>query len=83
MLQCVAVCCSVLQCVAVCCSVLQCVMVCWSERPPRCSVLQRKLRQEDGGWRGFGAVVHGLNLQIRKVGKWIGGRDEGSGQGVE
>ena len=25
MLQCVAVCCSVLQCVAVCCSVLQCV----------------------------------------------------------
>ena len=33
MLQCVAVCCSVLQCVAVCCSVLQCVAVC-------CSVLQ-------------------------------------------
>ena len=32
-LQCVAVCCSVLQCVAVCCSVLQCVTVC-------CSVLQ-------------------------------------------
>jgi len=32
-LQCVAVCCSVLQCVAVCCSVLQCVAVC-------CSVLQ-------------------------------------------
>jgi len=28
MLQCVAVCCSVLQCVAVCCSVLQCVAVC-------------------------------------------------------
>ena len=27
-LQCVAVCCSVLQCVAVCCSVLQCVAVC-------------------------------------------------------
>jgi len=27
MLQCVAVCCSVLQCVAVCCSVLQCVAV--------------------------------------------------------
>ena len=26
MLQCVAVCCSVLQCVAVCCSVLQCVV---------------------------------------------------------
>jgi len=33
LLQCVAVCCSVLQCVAVCCSVLQCVAVC-------CSVLQ-------------------------------------------
>ena len=33
MLQCVAVCCSVLQCAAVCCSVLQCVAVC-------CSVLQ-------------------------------------------
>ena len=33
MLQCVAVCCSVLQCVAVCCSVLQCDAVC-------CSVLQ-------------------------------------------
>ena len=33
MLQCVAVCCSVLQCVAVCCSVLQCVAV-W------CSVVQ-------------------------------------------
>ena len=33
MLQCVAVCCSVLQCVAVCCSVLQCVAV-------RCSALQ-------------------------------------------
>ena len=33
MLQCVAVCCSVLLCVAVCCSVLQCVAVC-------CSVLQ-------------------------------------------
>ena len=33
MLQCVAVCCSVLQCVAACCSVLQCVAVC-------CSVLQ-------------------------------------------
>ena len=28
MLQCVAVCCSVLQCVAVCCSVLQIVAVC-------------------------------------------------------
>ena len=33
MLQCVAVCCSVLQCVVVCCSVLQCVAV-------SCSVLQ-------------------------------------------
>ena len=30
MLQCVAVCCSVLQCVAVCCGVLQCVAVCCS-----------------------------------------------------
>ena len=30
MLQCDAVCCSVLQCVAVCCSVLQCVAVCCS-----------------------------------------------------
>ena len=34
MLQCVAVCCSVLQCVAVCCSVLQCVAVCCSEVLP-------------------------------------------------
>ena len=33
MLQCDAVCCSVLQCAALCCSVLQCVAV-------RCSVLQ-------------------------------------------
>ena len=33
LMQCVAVCCSVLQCVAVCCSVLQCVAVC-------CNVLQ-------------------------------------------
>jgi len=32
-LQCAAVCCSVLHCVALCCSVLQCVAVC-------CSVLQ-------------------------------------------
>ena len=32
-LQCVAVCCSVVQCVAVCCSVMQCDAVC-------CSVLQ-------------------------------------------
>ena len=30
MLQCVAVCCSVLQCVAVCCSALQCVALCCS-----------------------------------------------------
>ena len=30
MLQCVAVCCSVLQCAAVCCSVLQCAAVCYS-----------------------------------------------------
>ena len=37
MLQCVAVCCSVLQCVAVCCSALQCVAVC-------CSVLQCNVR---------------------------------------
>ena len=29
-LQCVEVCCSALQCVAVCCSVLQCVAVCYS-----------------------------------------------------
>jgi hypothetical protein len=28
MLQCVAVCCSVMQCAAVCCSVLQCVAEC-------------------------------------------------------
>ena len=33
MLQCAAVCCSVLQCAAVCCSVLQCAAVC-------CSILQ-------------------------------------------
>jgi len=33
MLQCTAVCCDVLRCVAVCCSVLQCVAVC-------CSVLR-------------------------------------------
>jgi len=50
MLQCVAVCCSVLQCVAVraCCSVLQCVavgvrtgFVCLHKRPMCSSVLQR------------------------------------------
>jgi hypothetical protein len=29
------------------------------------------------------AMVHGLNLQIRKVGKWIGGRDEGGRQQVQ
>ena len=43
MLQCVAVCCSVLQRVAVCCSVLQCVAVCCSMLQcvaARCSVLQ-------------------------------------------
>ena len=34
MLQCVAVCCSVMQCVAVCCSVLQCVAVCCSASIP-------------------------------------------------
>ena len=38
MLQCVAVCCSVLQCVAVFCSVLQCVAV-------YCSVLQCVLQE--------------------------------------
>jgi len=53
------------------------------EGRPLVEVLTHELRQEYGGWRGFGAVVHGLNLQIRKVGKWIGGRDEGSGQEVE
>jgi len=37
MLQCVAVCCSVLQCVALCCSVLQSVAMC-------CSVLERSFR---------------------------------------
>ena len=43
MLQCVAVCCSVLQCVALCCSELQCVAVCCSELQcvaVCCSVLQ-------------------------------------------
>ena len=44
MLQCVAVCCSVLQCVAVCCSVLQCVQdvasVMSFEFHVYCSVLQ-------------------------------------------
>jgi len=34
LLQCVAVCCSVLQCVAVCCSVLQCVAVCCNTLSP-------------------------------------------------
>ena len=44
MLQCVAVCCSVLRCVAVCCSVLQCVAVCCSVLhcgTVWCSVVQR------------------------------------------
>jgi len=43
MLQCVAICCSVLQCVAVCCSVLQCAAVCCSALhcvAVCCSVLQ-------------------------------------------
>ena len=41
MLQCVAVCCSVLQCVAVCCSVLQCVAVavCSAQVVARCVCL--------------------------------------------
>ena len=43
MLQCVAVCCSVLQCVAVCCSVMQCVAPCCSALQyvaVRCRMLQ-------------------------------------------
>ena len=39
MLQCVAVCCSVLQCAAVCCSMLQCVAVCCS------AMLQMRVRR--------------------------------------
>ena len=35
-LQCVAVCCSVLQCVAVSCSVLQCVAVCFTGNDLTC-----------------------------------------------
>ena len=48
MLQCVAVCCSVLQCVAVCCSVLQCVAVCCSAyiSRPRTSAMVPHLRPE-------------------------------------
>jgi len=39
MLQCVAVCCSVLQCVTVCCSVLQCVAECCRECDERAPYL--------------------------------------------
>ena len=40
MLQCVAVCCSVVRCVAVCCSVLQCGAVCVQCAAVCCSALQ-------------------------------------------
>jgi len=49
MLQCVAVCCSVLQCVAVCCSVLQCLAVCYSVMQyvaACCSLLQFTVENE-------------------------------------
>ena len=41
MLQCVAVCCSLLQCVAVCCSVLQCVAVCCSSQEAEYNLIFR------------------------------------------
>jgi len=45
-LQCVAVCCSVMQCVAVCCSVLRCIAVCFlhcaTEKPVVCHVSKIK-----------------------------------------
>jgi len=40
LLQCVAVCCSVLQCVAVCCSVLHCVAVYAQRVALRCNLLR-------------------------------------------
>ena len=69
MLQCVAVCCSVLQCVAVCCSMLQCAAVYCSvlqSVPVCCSVFQcvpvccsdRAFLQKKPGnlWRAFNDV---------------------------
>jgi len=64
MLQCVAVCCSVLQCIAVCCSVLQsvalycsvlqCVAVCYGSTnewvPSRKSCHAWRLRHDIGAW---------------------------------
>jgi len=47
MLQCGAVCCSVLQCVAVCCSVLQCVV----RAPVWCSTGHHCLRRASERWR--------------------------------
>ena len=41
MLQCVAVCCSVLQCVAVCCGVLRCVLRCVAGVLQVCDVMLR------------------------------------------
>ena len=56
MLQCVAVCCSVLRYVAVCCSMLQCVAVC-------CSVLQCVV---DGSLMACVEVVRPCTTEVRK-----------------
>jgi len=59
-LLCVAVCCSVLQCIAVCCSVLQCVAVCCSVLQciaVCCSVLHRVARIFAASCTGGNSVV--------------------------
>ena len=57
MLQCVAVCCSVLQCVAVCCSVLQCVAA-------SCSVLQCVATHCNTLQKGPCSLMDGRNLFV-------------------
>jgi len=58
-LQCVAVCCSVLQCVAVCCSVLQCVAVCCSN-----STSSSRTTYIDSSARSLFDVSNELSLKI-------------------
>jgi len=57
MLQCAAVCCSVLQCAVVCCSVLQCVAVCCSAWGTRtyciCSYCRQGCHCGSCSWRYF------------------------------
>ena len=57
MVQCVAVCCSVLQCVAACCSLLQCAAVCCSvlQCVAACNIRQRH-QDHRGSWAQYDTV---------------------------